>query len=63
MEKFRGLVDAQNTILEVEMACSLSYEFENHAGSLSETLHEILEHGRNVGLDSYLAARWVSKRL
>jgi Asp-tRNA(Asn)/Glu-tRNA(Gln) amidotransferase A subunit family amidase len=69
-EKFGRLVDAQNTILEVEMARSLSYEFENHPGSLSETLYEILEQGHTVGLEIYLAAqelaaecRWGSRDL
>ncbi len=56
-EKFGELVEVQNTILEVELARSLSYEFENHPRSLSETLYDILERGRSIGLNSYLAAQ------
>lgn len=69
-EEFGKLVDAQNTILEVELARSLSHEFENHPRSLSETLYDILERGRSTGLESYLAAqklaagcRWESSAL
>ena len=69
-EKFGRLVEAQNTILEVELASSLSYEFEKHPGSLSEPLYDILDHGRSLGLESYLAAkklaaecRWESRAL
>lgn len=55
--KFSRLVEAQNTVLEVELANSLSHEFANHPQSLSKTLYSILERGCSIGLDSYLVAQ------
>ena len=56
-DKFSGLVEAQNTILEVELSCALSYEFENHPDRLSELLCGVIEQGRSVGMNKYFEAR------
>ena len=56
-KKFDGLVEAQNTILEVELSCALSYEFENHPNQLSDLLYGFIEQGRSVGMEEYLGAR------
>jgi Asp-tRNA(Asn)/Glu-tRNA(Gln) amidotransferase A subunit family amidase len=56
-DKFGGLVEAQNTILEVELSCALSYEFENHPDRLSDLLRGVIEQGRSVGMDKYFEAR------
>jgi Asp-tRNA(Asn)/Glu-tRNA(Gln) amidotransferase A subunit family amidase len=55
--KFGGLVEAQETILEVELARALSYEFENHPERLSDLLYGVIERGNSVGMDEYLEAR------
>jgi Asp-tRNA(Asn)/Glu-tRNA(Gln) amidotransferase A subunit family amidase len=55
--KFGGLVEAQNTILGVELARALSYEFENHLDRLSETLYGVIEQGNSVRMDEYLKAQ------
>lgn len=55
--KFGGLVEAQNTILEVELSCALSYEFENHPDQLSDLLSGVIEQGRSVRMDKYFEAR------
>ena len=56
-DKFGGLVEAQNTILEVELSCALSYEFENHPDRLSDLLRSVIEQGRSVCMDKYFEAR------
>lgn len=56
-EKYGRLAEAQNTILEAELASSLSYEFVNYPRALSDTLYGILERGRSMGLDGYLDAQ------
>jgi Asp-tRNA(Asn)/Glu-tRNA(Gln) amidotransferase A subunit family amidase len=56
-DKFGGLVEAQNTLLEVELSCALSYEFENHPDRLSDLLRGVIEQGRSVGMDKYFEAR------
>src|SRR5918998_1161660 len=56
-DKFGGLVEAQNTILEVELSCALSYEFENHPDQLSDLLSGVIEQGRSVRMDTYFEAR------
>ena len=55
--RFDGLVEAQNTILEVELSCALSHEFENHPDQLSDLLYGFIEQGRAVGMEEYLEAR------
>jgi Asp-tRNA(Asn)/Glu-tRNA(Gln) amidotransferase A subunit family amidase len=55
--EFSGLVEAQNTILEAELSCALSYEFENHPDRLSGLLRGVIEQGRSVGMDRYFEAR------
>ena len=55
--KFGGLVEAQETILGVELAHALSYEFENHPDQLSDLLYGVIERGNSVGMDEYLEAR------
>ena len=55
--KFGGLVEAQETILRVELAHALSYEFENHPDRLSDLLYDVIERGNSVGMDEYLEAR------
>ena len=55
--EFDGLVEAQNTILEVELAHALSYEFENHPNQLSDLLHGFIERGRSIRMDNYVEAR------
>jgi Asp-tRNA(Asn)/Glu-tRNA(Gln) amidotransferase A subunit family amidase len=55
--EFDGLVEAQNTILEVELARALSYEFENHPNQLSDLLYGFIERGRSIRMDHYLEAR------
>jgi Asp-tRNA(Asn)/Glu-tRNA(Gln) amidotransferase A subunit family amidase len=55
--KFGDLVEAQNTILEVELSSALSYEFENHPDRLSDLLYGIMEQGRSIGMDRYFEAR------
>ena len=69
-DKFGGLVEAQNTILEAELSYALSYEFENHPNRLSELLCGVIEQGRSVGMDKYFEAqrlaaecRWESSAL
>jgi intein/homing endonuclease len=68
--RFDDLIEAHDTILRVELARAFSYEFENHAESLTEGLYGMLERGRSTGLDSYVAAqklaaecRWESGEL
>jgi Asp-tRNA(Asn)/Glu-tRNA(Gln) amidotransferase A subunit family amidase len=68
--KFGGLVEAQNTILEVELSCALSYEFENHPDRMSDLLRGVIEQGNSVGMERYLEAqklaaecRWESIQL
>ncbi len=68
--KFGGLVEAQNTILEVELARALSYEFEKHPDQLSDLLYGFIEQANFVGMDRYLEAqklaaecRWESGEL
>jgi Asp-tRNA(Asn)/Glu-tRNA(Gln) amidotransferase A subunit family amidase len=68
--KFGGLVEAQNTILEVELSCALSYEFENYPDRMSDLLRGVIEQGNSVGMESYLEAqklaaecRWESIQL
>ena len=56
-KRFDGLVEAQNTILEVELSCALSYEFENHPDQLSDLLYGFVEQGRAVGMEEYLEAQ------
>jgi Asp-tRNA(Asn)/Glu-tRNA(Gln) amidotransferase A subunit family amidase len=55
--KFGGLVEAQNTILEVELSCALSYEFENYPDRISDLLRGVIEQGNSVGMERYLEAR------
>jgi Asp-tRNA(Asn)/Glu-tRNA(Gln) amidotransferase A subunit family amidase len=55
--KFGGLVEAQNTILEVELSCALSYEFENYPDRMSDLLRGVIEQGNSVGMESYLEAQ------
>src|ERR687889_344170 len=55
--KFGGLVEAQNTILEVELSCALSYEFENYPDRISDLLRGVIEQGNSVGMESYLEAQ------
>src|ERR671921_2497856 len=55
--KFGGLVEAQETILGVELAHALSYEFENHPDQLSDLLYGVIERGNSVGMDEYVEAR------
>src|ERR687893_675609 len=55
--KFGGLVEAQETILGVELAHALSYEFENHRDQLSDLLYGVIERGNSVGMDEYVEAR------
>jgi Asp-tRNA(Asn)/Glu-tRNA(Gln) amidotransferase A subunit family amidase len=55
--RFGGLVEAQETILGVELARALSYEFENHPNRLSDLLYGVIEQGRSVGMDEYLKAQ------
>jgi Asp-tRNA(Asn)/Glu-tRNA(Gln) amidotransferase A subunit family amidase len=55
--KFGGLVEAQNTILEVELSCALSYEFENHPDRMSDLLRGVIEQGNSVGMERYLEAQ------
>lgn len=55
--KFGGLVEAQNTILEVEIARALSYEFDKHPHRLSDLLYGVIERGRSIGMDEYSEAR------
>ena len=68
--KFSGLVEAQNTILEVELSCALSYEFENYPDRISDLLRGVIEQGNSVGMERYLEAqklaaecRWESIQL
>ena len=68
--KFGALVEAHDTILKAELARALSYEFENHPELLTEGLYCMLEGGRFVSLNSYMAAqklaaecRWESAEL
>ena len=68
--KFGGLVEAQNTILEVELSCALSYEFENYPDRMSDLLRGVIEQGNSVGMERYLEAqklaaecRWESIQL
>ena len=68
--EFSSLVEAQNTILEAELSCALSYEFENHPDRLSGLLRGVIEQGRSVGMDKYFEAqklaaecRWESSAL
>src|ERR671913_406258 len=49
--KFDGLVEAQNTILEVELSCALSYEFENYPDRISDLLRGVIEQGNSVETD------------
>lgn len=67
---FGDLVNAHNTIFEVELSRSLTYELDNHPHLLSEELRSLLERGRSTNLDRYMAAqrtaaecRWQSGRL
>ena len=55
--KFGGLVEAQNTILEVELSCALSYEFENYPDRISDLLRGVIEQGNSVETDEYLEAQ------
>src|SRR5829696_6359887 len=55
--KFGGLVEAQNTILEVELSCALSYEFENYPDRISDLLRGVIEQGNSVGMERYLEAQ------
>jgi Asp-tRNA(Asn)/Glu-tRNA(Gln) amidotransferase A subunit family amidase len=55
--KFGGLVEAQNTILEVELSCALSYEFENYPDRMSDLLRGVIEQGNSVGMERYLEAQ------
>ena len=55
--QFAGLVEAQNTILEVELSCALSYEFENYPDRISDLLRGVIEQGNSVGMERYLEAR------
>src|SRR3712207_8603177 len=50
------------SILRVELAHAFSREFDNHPESLTEDLYALLERGRSVGLDSYLAAQRLAAR-
>ena len=68
--RFGGLVEAQNTILEVELSCALSYEFENYPDRMSDLLRGVIEQGNSVGMERYLEAqklaaecRWESIQL
>jgi Asp-tRNA(Asn)/Glu-tRNA(Gln) amidotransferase A subunit family amidase len=68
--KFDGLVEAQNTILEVELSCALSYEFENYPDRMSDLLRGVVEQGNSIGMERYLEAqqlaaecRWESIQL
>src|SRR5215207_6007403 len=68
--KFDGLVEAQNTILEVELSCALSYEFENYQDRMSDLLRGVVEQGNSIGMERYLEAqqlaaecRWESIQL
>ena len=68
--KFGGLVEAQNTILEVELSCALSYEFENYPDRISDLLRGVIEQGNSIGMERYLEAqklaaecRWESIQL
>ena len=54
--KFGGLVEAQNTILEVELSCALSYEFENYPDRISDLLRGVIEQGNSVEMERYLEA-------
>jgi Asp-tRNA(Asn)/Glu-tRNA(Gln) amidotransferase A subunit family amidase len=56
-DKFGDLVEAQNTILMLELSCALSYEFENHPDRISDLLRGVIEQGNSVGADEYLEAR------
>jgi Asp-tRNA(Asn)/Glu-tRNA(Gln) amidotransferase A subunit family amidase len=67
---FDGLIEAQETILGVELAHALSYEFENHPDRLSDLLYGVIERGNSVRMNEYLEARklateclWESGRL
>ena len=55
--KFGGLVEAQNTILEVELSCALSYEFENYPDRISDLLRGVIEQGNSIGMERYLEAQ------
>ena len=55
--QFANLVEAQNTILEVELSCALSYEFENYPDRISDLLRGVIEQGNSVGMERYLEAR------
>jgi Asp-tRNA(Asn)/Glu-tRNA(Gln) amidotransferase A subunit family amidase len=68
--RFGGLVEAQNTILEVELSCALSYEFENYPDRMSDLLRGVVEQGNSIGMERYLEAqqlaaecRWESIQL
>ena len=69
-EKFGGLVEAQTTIFQAELARALSHEFENHPDQLSDLLYGIIESGNSIEIDEYLEAqklaaecRWKSGEL
>ena len=69
-ERFTGLVEAQTTIFQAELARALSHEFENHPDQLSDLLYGIIESGNAVEIGEYLEAqklaaecRWESGEL
>src|SRR3954452_1355879 len=47
-ERFAPLPDAQQTVMAFDMARSLAWEHEHHAGELSDVLRELLERGRDI---------------
>lgn len=67
---FDDLIDAHNTILEVELSRAFSHELRHHPRLLSEGVRDMLERGRTIDMDSYVAAqrlaaecRWASGEL
>jgi Asp-tRNA(Asn)/Glu-tRNA(Gln) amidotransferase A subunit family amidase len=60
--ELEALVDAQQTIMAVEVAANLATEFDRHGDRMSTELSELIEEGRATGRGDYEAALAAAER-
>jgi Asp-tRNA(Asn)/Glu-tRNA(Gln) amidotransferase A subunit family amidase len=60
--ELEALVDAQQTIMAVEVAANLAAEYDRHGDRMSTELSELIEEGRATGRGDYEAALAAAER-
>ena len=61
-DEFAGLGHARETINDYERAMGMAHEWQHHRSEISERLRKIIERGRGIAHDDYVAAVRLAER-